>query len=556
MPIDQQFTEQEKNNIIRLFYDGKTQSEISIIYDKPRRTIGKLFNFLGLKRTVAEAASLKAISPWDDQIIIEQVRALRPTHSLPQLVELLKIPLSSLDRLCKRHNILMPDNYAELQSDRMKKSWTEEKKLIASVNANKLVTPELRAKLSEGSKQLWQDTNYKQNQIIKQKMIWSCVDKRNEMSDILVAIWADEELRNRMSLIQKEIWADEELRNRMSTIQKEIWADEKKREYIRQIQLDIWKDPDYQLRMAIVRANQPMVSSIQEYLYEILDDLNIKYYREYANKPNDLETVIGPYNFDCMIPRDDAPNLLIECQGDYFHNKEDRIIRDNQKKSFINNNFPNYELKYLWEHEFKCSDKIYELIKYWMGISKIELIDFKFDNVQLLKIDVKTANKLLDKYHYLSGCGRGGILFGAFVEGNLIGVCAFSTLLRGNMPYDKNKSRELSRFCIHPRYQKKNFGSWMITRCIKMLPNEISTIISYCDTTFNHDGSLYKACNFRFDGEIRPDYWYVNDDKWVMHKKTLYNHACKMNLKEQEFADQNGYKRIYGDKKLRFIFDR
>ena len=520
-----------------MFGDGKTQKEIGEILDIPRRTIGKLCKKMGLSRSRSDSASLVLKSDLDDPEMIKKIVLLRSDHSLSEIADELSSSISAVHRICDKYDISLPDNFNELQSKRMLKSWTDEKRMVASVKSKELVTDELRKQLSESSKQLWKDEKYRSNQEKIQHTIWGCDIKRGKMSDALVAIWSDQKLRDRMSKIQKEIWSDPERREKISQIQKEIW-----------------KDPDCQLRMAASRASHPIVSSIQTQLYEILDDLGIPYFREYEDEPNDPKTIIGPYNFDCVIPRSGKPDLLVECQGDYWHSLDRAIVKDNQKKSYINNNFPEYELKYLWEHEFKCKDKVYELIKYWMDMVEVELVEFSFDDIQIIKIDVKTANKLLDKYHYLSGCGRGGILFGAFVGGELVAVCAFSTLLRGNMPYDKDKTRELSRFCIHPRYQKKNFGSWMVTRCIKLLPKKISVIVSYCDTTFNHDGALYKACNFRLDGEVRPDYWYVNEDKWVMHKKTLYNHACKMSMKEREFADRNGYKRVYGDKKLRFIF--
>ena len=41
-----------------------------------------------------------------------------------------------------------------------------------------------------------------------------------------------------------------------------------------------------------------------------------------------------------------------------------------------------------------------------------------------------------------------------------------------------------------------------------------------------------------------------------MHKKTLYGHAIKMGMKEKEYAQANEFKKIYGTKKLRFIFKR
>ena len=558
VPIYNTFTDIQKTRVRELFIQGKTHADIGVDIGYPRRTIMKLCKHLGLKRDSKTAAKLKCKSKLDKPEIVDEIRRLRDSHSLYEISTIIGGSISAIQRLCANYGIeLNKEKFAVNQSIKMKEAWTPEKRTRASMDAKERTTKDLCQFLSDNTKKLWGDPDYVLRQMRSQKEVWDD-EKCNTMSALLTEIWSDPELRDRMSKIQTDIWSDPELRDRMSKIQTEIWSDPEKRSKMKELQLRIWSDPLFKERMALVRSQtrQPIVSSIQRHLYSVLDDLNIKYYREYDDSDNDPETIIGPYNFDCVIPRENMPDLLIECQGDYFHSKEDRIIRDAQKRSYIINNFPEYELKYLWEHEFKCKDKIIELIKYWMGISKVDIVDFTFDNVQLRMIDVKTANKLLDKYHYLSGCGRGGIMIGAFIDDILIAVCAFSTLLRGNMPYDKDQTRELSRFCIHPKYQKKNFGSWMITRCIKMLPEKIKTVVSYCDTTFNHDGALYKACNFRFDGEIRPDYWYVSEDRWVMHKKTLYNHACKMGLKEREFAEKEGYKRVYGDKKLRFVFDR
>jgi hypothetical protein len=119
-----------------------------------------------------------------------------------------------------------------------------------------------------------------------------------------------------------------------------------------------------------------------------------------------------------------------------------------------------------------------------------------------------------------------------------------------------NQTRELSRLCIHPRYQKKNFASWFVSRCIKSLPEQYRLIISYCDVTFNHDGAVYKACNFVQDRTVPPDYWYVDSSGWAMHKKTLYNRASLMHLTESEFANRYDYRKVYGREKLRFVYRR
>ncbi len=473
IPIHLQFNDEEKNRVATLFKEGKTQAQIGTILNKPRRTIGKLLKYLKLSRTTKEAAELVVKSPLDEPHIIENIREWRSNYTLSEIAKRLGSSISAIDRICKKYSIELPQNYDLLQSKRIKNAWTNEKKLLASIDSIKRVTPDLRRRLSDSSKKLWQNGRY-----------------RNIQS----------EHRSKQS-----------------------WA----------------------------------ISSLQTHLYEMLDDLGVGYFREYDDRPNDPETVIGPYNFDCSIPRVGKPTLLIECHGDYWHSLGKAILKDEQKESYIVNNFAGqYELKCLWEHEFKCRDKVLESLKYWLGIAKLELIKFNFSDVSISVIDVKTANKLLEKYHYLNGCGRGGLIYGVYLADKLIAVCAFSSLIRQNLPYDKKTTRELSRFCIHPKYQARNFGSWIISKCMKLLPSNISTVISYCDTTFNHDGALYKASNFVFDGSVRPDYWYVNADKWVMHKKTLYQHAVKMSMSENDYALKHNYKRVYGTEKLRFMYKR
>ena len=165
----------------------------------------------------------------------------------------------------------------------------------------------------------------------------------------------------------------------------------------------------------------------------------------------------------------------------------------------------------------------------------------------------------MSKYHYLANAGRGGIAYGAYIGDALIAVCVFSTMVRQNIEVDDflpSETRELSRLCIHPSYQKHNFASWFVSRCIKLLPPNLRCIISYCDTTFNHNGATYRSLNFVEDKVVRPDYWYVNEAGWVMHKKRLYEHAVQMGITEAQYAADRGYKRVYGSEKLRFKFIR
>jgi len=354
--------------------------------------------------------------------------------------------------------------------------------------------------------------------------------------------WADED--RKAGIIEKR--RSEPYRESM----RKIWSipgyRERMQKIARENALRLWKDPAYREKMAVVRSNMPRISSIQLVLYSILDDLGVVYEAEHQ---------IGPYCFDCAIQLHNK-TLLIECQGEYWHSLGKAVRNDKAKSTYVERYCKDYELRYLWEHEFGCKDRVIELIKYWVGLSSIEAVDFEFGDINIKPSTADEYRSLLSKYHYLSNAGRGGNVLGAYLMDCLVAVCVFSPLTRQNLPWDRETTRELSRLCIHPRYQKKNFASWFVSRCIKRLPDKYRTVISYCDTTFNHNGATYKACNFRLDGEVKPDYWYVSINGWVMHKKTLYNRARKMSLTESEYATKHNYNKVFGEKKLRFVYER
>jgi hypothetical protein len=439
----------------------------------------QILKHLGLKRSVAETAYLANKSDLDTPETVGRIRELRPTKSLQEIVGVVGGSIAAVERVCKKYDIEGPSDYGTLQSERMKKAWTDEKKKAASVKALAAVTPALRAMLSQHTKDLWDNPEYRSNQI--------------------------------------------------------------------RVQKEIWNRPENRERLAEFRAAQSgRVSNIQRMLYDILTDLKIEHTPEF---------IIGPYNFDCLAGR-----FLIECQGDYWHSQEKAIRLDKAKHTYVTTYCEGqYEIKYLWEHEFYCKDKIVDTIKYWFGLNKLDVVEFDFAAVRVASAKADDYKLLLAKYHYLANAGRGGITYGAYLGDVLVGVCVFSPLIRQNIDtagYEAGEAVELSRLCIHPNYQKKNMASWFVSRCLKLLDEKYRLVISYCDTTFNHNGATYKALNFKQDRTIRSDYWYADDRGWVMHKKTLYDRAKKMSMTEAKYAEQFGYKKVYGSEKLRFIMER
>ena len=198
-------------------------------------------------------------------------------------------------------------------------------------------------------------------------------------------------------------------------------------------------------------------------------------------------------------------------------------------------------------------------MKYWLGITDIDTVDYDLKDLDIRLAPAKDYKLLLGKYHYLPNAGRGGIAYGAYLNDELVAVCVFSPMVRQNidtLEYNPKESRELSRLCIHPKYRKKNLASYFVSRCLKLLDPQYKLVISYCDTTFNHNGATYKACNFEEAGSVPPDYWYVDSAGYIMFKRTLYGHAIKMKLTEAEFAEKLGYNKVWGLEKLKFVYRR
>lgn len=404
-------------------------------------------------------------------------------------------------------------------------------------NCNKCVAnkPEKKLASKTGATKAWKSKAYRAKIENNSRNIWKDKNRRNKMAKVR----DDPKTKLRMIEANKNTWSNPELRQSQSIKATKLWSTKEYRDKVQHI----------------------TCSSIQHKLYSILDDLKVEYYREYADGKIDTQCIIGPYTFDCMIRRENRPNLLIECQGEYWHKLPNKQRVDASKAAYINNNFKGeYEIKYLWEYEFYSLNKVKQQLEQWLGISKIVINEFDFNDVNVGHCLAADCNNLLSKYHYLPNTGRGGIRFGAYLYSKLIAVCVFSPLARQNINtpngFSADKCRELSRLCIHPEYQKKNFASWFISRCMKNLDKKYKAIISYADTTFEHDGTVYKAANFRLDNKVAPDYWYVSNDGWVMHKRTLYGRAVKLQMKEAEYAIMNDFKKVWGKEKLRFVYIR
>jgi hypothetical protein len=145
--------------------------------------------------------------------------------------------------------------------------------------------------------------------------------------------------------------------------------------------------------------------------------------------------------------------------------------------------------------------------------------------------------ELLLRFHYLKDISKGfksGYNYGLYKNnefsplniGGLLGVCIFTGLpvpeiAKGAFGLQRNEQQglfELSRLCIHPDTQsvEHNITSWFVSRAIRQLrkDTEVKAIISYADSDF-HNGTIYRACNFKYCGLTDPkkDFYFADGTK-------------------------------------------
>ena len=391
------------------------------------------------------------------------------------------------------------------------------------------------ARISVAAKKRWADPEYRAS-MSKQK-----VASKDDRSEVSKKIWSDEERLKKLSETIKSVWLDENYRNIRTKQSIENWNSE---DYRRKHMEGMLKD-DARQKMSDARLSQlGQTSSIQKALYAYLNDLGIEFYEESE------KTKIGYYTFDCLIPKENG-GLLIECQGDYWHTLARTQANDRAKFTYIEKYHPEYDIMYIWEHEFYAKDKVLGRLKSRLGI-ELQVEDFNLRDIKITD-NVKAAdiNSFLNAYHYI-GKGRSGKTFGAYLNNILIACVVYSGLIRQNIGQQfEGDSVELARLCVHPSYQKKNLASYFLSRTFKFL--NVNNVISYCDTTVGHTGAVYKSLGFKLHHEVEPDYWYVDTNGWAMHKKTLYERAKKSRLLESEYANKFGYIKKFGGKKYCFI---
>ena len=308
---------------------------------------------------------------------------------------------------------------------------------------------------------------------------------------------------------------------------------------------------DVKVKMAIGRqAMSGRLSKLQAAFYRTLDENNINYLKE-----ENPQCRFGHWLFDCRIIHNNH-DFLVEVQGDYIHSQPKNISKDRAKATYMERYFPQIPVKYVWEHEFGATNRIKQKVRQWLYLDEIQQIDFSFKHLTFREIPEEETTTFLAAFHYL-GKLAGRIRIGAFLGNTLMAVAVWGAPTRyetaERLGCTTRTCLELRRFVIHDAYHKKNCGTFLLARMEKMLPATVEVLVSFADPGVGHEGTLYRAANWQYDGDTTPSFYYIDDDGYVLLKKTLFNLANKMHMKERDYAETYGYEKIATPPKHRFI---
>lgn len=118
------------------------------------------------------------------------------------------------------------------------------------------------------------------------------------------------------------------------------------------------------------------------------------------------------------------------------------------------------------------------------------------------------AFSFVSKYHYLEDVKfLSQYNYGLFIDSKLLGVSTYIipqglNSVKGWIGTNNKDTTilELSRLCLHPKLNKCNASSYLLSNSMKLLKTyDIKIIITLADST-RHAGSIYQVCNFTYYG--------------------------------------------------------
>lgn len=256
---------------------------------------------------------------------------------------------------------------------------------------------------------------------------------------------------------------------------------------------------------------------------------------------------IGGKELDIYIP---DLKLGIEFNGLYWHSDYflEKDYHVNKTKYF---NELGVRVIHIFEDDFDYKLEIVEsILNNVLGNSK--KIYGRETTIKVIN-DRYLVNQFLTQNH-LQGFVNSNINYGLYYNGELVSMMTF---MKSRKILNKNGGGfELVRFA-------NKIGFTVIGGASKLFKRFLSDynpkkVISYCDLSWA-TGGLYHKLGFKFQGNTKPNYYYVVNNnresriKYQKHK--LVKDGFDPKMTEREIMESRGYYRIYNCGNGRYVYD-
>lgn len=266
----------------------------------------------------------------------------------------------------------------------------------------------------------------------------------------------------------------------------------------------------------------------------------------------DVETknrsVLNGKEIDILIP---SHKLGVEFNGLYWHSdvyKENNYHLDKTKLA----NKKNYDLIHVFEDEWlEKSQIVKSIIKNRLGVHDRRVYGRKCVMKSVPKVDEK---EFLNNNH-IQGFVGSNISYGLYDGDELVSIMTFGGL-RKSLGYNTREgSYEMLRFCNKLNVSVVGGASKLFSYFIKN--HNPLNVISYSDNRY-FNGGLYGKLGFTYDGETRPNYFYVinhsRHNRYKFRKDVLIKGGYNPIKTEKEIMTERGYNRIYDCGNKRWVF--
>jgi hypothetical protein len=166
----------------------------------------------------------------------------------------------------------------------------------------------------------------------------------------------------------------------------------------------------------------------------------------------------------------------------------------------------------------------------------------------------KDIKDFVEKWHYSKSINgvKSQYCFKLLSGDELIGAAVFGEPATKGIDthYIKDRERavvELRRLCCIDM-TPKNTESYFIGYCLRWLKQNTaySLVVSYSDLTYGHEGTIYKASNFSYRGQIKPQKLIELNGRLYHDRSLRVKHNGKLKPFAQKLVDamNNGNAKI------------